>query len=560
MWGKEHLISFLTALAIVASAGAASGQAVNDVFEVEPTPGTVVMSKDDLGGNDDLPFLVRAATITATNPAYGDLTPWGDGFRYTAFRQFWEHGTDSFTYTLSDGTKSVTGIVFLASARFGVFRELEDFETPGEVYLESSSPFAGTVAPEAALRGVYGLRVTTPSGGPSGSHDGLMLSGLYTGEPDSHGQDIVCVRDVDTVESLDGEVLLLAIGELRGAYGVELVLTSSPSLAVSLRMHGADPMNPFGVVVHEQGPFDLSSAASELVVDWWRSGFEPGSHPAGGARLRIDDLVVAEIDDVDNAEADMRMHHLFPIVDGVDAFASILDVDDFEVWAGTIEQSSPAMQPIDLEGFEAGFGTWQSSGFSVQTTGPSALTGAWGLGLTVDHVTDQSVATLAPDNEDRIGVRFLVDTGSLVLADGDTFDLATLSSEDTTLSAGWLSAIQVDNSQGKNRIRAAQVVDGDQFIFTPWVVFSPGLHQIELRWRANTESWHSNGALELWLDGKSIGFLTLFANDDQRVEAVRLGAIGADPTTVGTLAFDNVEIWRPISMDSVPADSPNFEP
>jgi hypothetical protein len=207
--------------------------------------------------------------------------------------------------------------------------------------------------------------------------------------------------------------------------------------------------------------------------------------------------------------------------------------DSFTLWV------QPLIDPLFDDGFESGtLSAWSSAdvnGGFLRATSSAALTGSFGMRVTIDDTTPRVVTDDTPTSEAHYRARFLFDPNSLTMANNDNFSFffGYQGASTSILQA------QLRRSAGAYQVRVAAIDNGGNWVYSPFVTVSDAPHMFELDWLAATAAGANNGALNWWLDeAAQTGILSL-NNDSRRVDQVRLGtAAGIDTGTSGTIFFD----------------------
>jgi|CXWL01.1.fsa_nt_gi hypothetical protein len=251
-----------------------------------------------------------------------------------------------------------------------------------------------------------------------------------------------------------------------------------------------------------------------------------------------------------------------PIGAGV-TFTLRLDAAAAGVYEGdlSIDNSDPDDQPFVLHltghvvddvifdhGFEPDLSAWSNltqSGAGTATACPTgAMVGTLGLCVAVNGVGNAAyVADSTPAGESRYRARFYFDPSALTMLDGSLhylmFGRTATGSEGLTVFD-----VRLQKVAAGFQIRGVAWLNGATgSIATPWVTIA-GRTLVEVDWQAATAG-QSNGSLKLWVNETPTTEAANVANDQMRIEQVRLGAFsGIDAGTVGTHWFDGFKSRR----------------
>ncbi|MEO7841593.1 MAG: hypothetical protein ABIU06_19810, partial [Anaerolineales bacterium] len=199
---------------------------------------------------------------------------------------------------------------------------------------------------------------------------------------------------------------------------------------------------------------------------------------------------------------------------------------------------------ISFDNFDSGnFSAWTGNsidGGDLSPNAAAALVGGLGLQAIVNDANSLYVADDRPNSETRYRARFHFDPNSMVMGNGESFNI--LNGFVGTNTA--VMRVEFAISSNIYVIRGSVLNDSGAWVSTNWFPISDAPHSIEVDWRAKT-SGANNGGLTLWIDGAQQFDLTAVDNDTRRIDRVRLGAVaGIDTGTSGTFFMDAFESRR----------------
>jgi RHS repeat-associated protein len=103
--------------------------------------------------------------------------------------------------------------------------------------------------------------------------------------------------------------------------------------------------------------------------------------------------------------------------------------------------------------------------------------------------------------------------------------------------------------------------DAGGWVDGAWHTLDPGRNAIEIEWLASTALGANNGLMRLWLNGAWFDAVYQVDNDTLALDSVRLGAMGVDAGTSGTLHLEEFESRRLTYIGLLPDPGvPDAEP
>ena len=496
----------------------------SDLIWVHPTESSVFISFEDLASNDSM---VGGQWSVARDAVHGEVRLLSEGFLYTPTSYFWDLETDLFAYRRSMGGRSATATVRLMrwQAQELVFSSGFEGGAPPGSHLDG----AVTFGPSAALVGASGLQVSTLGA------DSALWSSDDLGDTSDDGSSTLLGGGFGQfpfafVGGLNRAAIVLvgvqALGPEEASVRVVLERAQGlPQIRVEVRSE-ADP-----TTFVSSKPLVVERDAAHLSLQWWPDGalVEVDGQTAGIFGVPVFKQVGEQV-----------QIGLAPLDPGLNAGAT-LNFDEVRIY---YEGEEPEVPTILLgEDFEAGSVPLWSTPIG-QGIMPSSLgvqgTNAFGVDLA------QGNSFLTGDvlrGETRLGVRLRVDARSALLARGEELRVLDVGSGNGGLSSvPDVSLLVAEDSSGGAMLAAVNRVH-KTVNSTAWFDLT-GEHTIELQLRASASSLVSTGILRLWIDGEPVAELTLLDNDDQRLNWVRLGALGVDAGSSGVLFLDDFEIWH----------------
>jgi hypothetical protein len=206
--------------------------------------------------------------------------------------------------------------------------------------------------------------------------------------------------------------------------------------------------------------------------------------------------------------------------------------------------SSTGGDVIFADGFESGsLGAWSSAttgGGDLSASSAAARFGSFGMRAVINDNTSLFVTDDAPSAEPRYRARFYFNPNAIAMAGGD--DVFILQSRNAAGAVVVRLNIRLVGSQ--YQLRGGIRRNGGSYTASAWLPIPSGWSSVELDWRAATGTGANNGGLTIWVDGAQRADLTAIDNDTLRVDNTRLGAVGVNTGTRGTILFDAFESRR----------------
>ncbi|MEM1178451.1 MAG: hypothetical protein AAGM22_08910 [Acidobacteriota bacterium] len=281
----------------------------------------------------------------------------------------------------------------------------------------------------------------------------------------------------------------------------------------------------------------------DLKTDPWAAPLAPGLHRVrfelrnGGLRLWIDDRATTELSDPSIFKSTAGLS--FGYLDGIVDRPHTLKIDQLVTYTG----SERAVWQLGLaDDFEVDFSQWAqlSEGAGTVELTRSAqrlrlhLDGTLGWG---SYVRDSELAAAGD-----VSVRFRFDTSSLTMGAGEQLFLLVGYPGDPVANNHLQLRLRPDGQDFEVRLDAKD--DLGAVHATPWHSTPRGDHLLEIRWRAATETGVADGYVRLFVDGAFAGEALGIENPAAVIEALRLGALGVDDGTFGTLEIDDYVSWQ----------------
>ena len=161
---------------------------------------------------------------------------------------------------------------------------------------------------------------------------------------------------------------------------------------------------------------------------------------------------------------------------------------------------------------------------SLSVIEDAAQSGDRGLRVLIDEAKPGYLQDDSPEALKQYRARFYIRVDALEMPAGENISVYVAYST-TDLPVLYLRVKQVADAI---RLGAAARLSSGSYTAVPdrgEVRLDPGWHAIELQWLAAKDFLNANGALNLWVDGRSVTGLTGLSNSTLQVQSVRLGAV-----------------------------------
>ncbi|HPA04331.1 MAG TPA: hypothetical protein PLB67_07830, partial [Candidatus Hydrogenedentes bacterium] len=161
---------------------------------------------------------------------------------------------------------------------------------------------------------------------------------------------------------------------------------------------------------------------------------------------------------------------------------------------------------------------------SLSVIEDAAQSGDRGLRVLIDEAKPGYLQDDSPEALKQYRARFYIRVDALEMPAGENISVCVAYST-TDLPVLYLRVKQVADAI---RLGAAARLSSGSYTAVPdrgEVRLDPGWHAIELQWLAAKDFLNANGALNLWVDGRSVTGLTGLSNSTLQVQSVRLGAV-----------------------------------
>lgn len=142
----------------------------------------------------------------------------------------------------------------------------------------------------------------------------------------------------------------------------------------------------------------------------------------------------------------------------------------------------------------------------------------------------------------KLRIRFYLDPNSITMADGSASDIMALSN---TIGFTYFLNVAFGNNAGSYSIRPRMPNDAGSDVFSNNLNITDEPHCIELLVKRSLSNSSSDGSLEVWIDGISLGVvISGIDNFDKFNQLSRLsfGAWSNDATTTGTIYLDELVV------------------
>lgn len=285
-----------------------------------------------------------------------------------------------------------------------------------------------------------------------------------------------------------------------------------------------------------------------LSADAEDTGGEKGGGGAGGS-IRIEGY------DVTLSSGTVTVDGADQNADGGDGRVAVYyeNTKDLGFTPGYLKNTSTGAVIIDFifsDGFESGDLTeWPTTvidGGDLATSGYADFWGYYGLKAVIDDQTsiyveddDSGNGHLDTGGEPRYRARFYFDPNGVTIGSGEILDIL-VGLDDTTE----VLRVQVQDNSGTYQVRVSVKDDSTTWTDSSWYDITDGWNAIEIDWQAASAAAADDGSMELWIDGTTKQTLSSVDNDTRAVDGVRMGAMGVDAGTSGTVYFDDFEARR----------------
>ena len=217
----------------------------------------------------------------------------------------------------------------------------------------------------------------------------------------------------------------------------------------------------------------------------------------------------------------------------------------------TITGGSPVEDFIFSDGFESGdLSAWSSAVTDLGDLAASTQAkywGAYGLAAQIDDTNELYVQDDSPDGETRYHARFYLDPNGLAM--GLNEELEVFSGQ---AASGAALRVQLMFDGSEYHVRIGAATDAAGWVDGAWHSLDPGRNAIEIEWLASTAAGANNGLMRLWLNGAYFDAVYQVDNDTLALDSVRLGAVGVDAGTSGTLYLEEFESRRLSHIGTLP--------
>ena len=201
---------------------------------------------------------------------------------------------------------------------------------------------------------------------------------------------------------------------------------------------------------------------------------------------------------------------------------------------------------IFADGFESGdlsawtYNTTDIGDLSVTTE--AAGIGNFGLQALIDDTNTIYVKDSSPNSETHYSARFYFDPNSVIIPDGDTFDICIGSND---IGGGFVYRVRVSNLGGLYWMSAEIQDDSSNWISGENIYFIDDWQAVEIEWQAASAPGADDGYLKLWNNDTLVDTVAGIDNDADVLTDAYLGAVNSvDTGTSGAVYFDGFESRR----------------
>lgn len=476
---------------------------------------------NDLGIGELVVLSVGPASLGTTQ-----LTP--DGVVYTPSADFWSIGRDQFTYSVQyaqgGSLPADTATVFLQAQPPCTHLFADDF-TGGLNRWTHQAAVGGSLAVSAEAGIVSGLGLSVE----------VLPAATYVFVQDGATE---AGTDLSVSFWLNETQLELAEGSVHSlmksgqAFGLLLTRAEGKTqITLAARADDGD--------WHHSPWAPLPSGDRHLRTDWLAAS-GPGSSD-GLARLWVDGLLIAELAGLDNDTREagvLNLGALFPIAPDTQGR---LFFDDYRSCQGPESRHAFARDDFEGSDFSAWTGAVQAAGVLSRSPG-AALEGAQGLevDITSSHPAGAFLYDDSLDRETHYWATFRLDSGDLVMAEGDSFLLFGGAGP-----GGWVVSVRLAQIGGQKMMRVIALEDDLGWVGSVIEPLPPGTVDLSLEWWASSGPGKNNGGARLRAGEQGIGSLRNLDNDSLHLTRGSIGAVGGlDAATSGSFAVDSFASWR----------------
>lgn len=226
------------------------------------------------------------------------------------------------------------------------------------------------------------------------------------------------------------------------------------------------------------------------------------------------------------------------------------DLSDSAAMTITVQEGNlepPVVEPpsdaLFADGFESGnLAAWAKAvtrSGALTVTPQAALEGSYGMQITVDSTRSRYVRGYLPDDLPAGWLSFRFAPNGLQMASGDTFNLFQAGSSNRSHALRLKFRFNGTDYQ----LRAQTRADNGRWSSTGWIDIANMPQIIGLVWQqASADA--SNGSLTLTIDGESVATVDGVDNDQRVISQVQWGApSGLDLGTQGTFYLDSFAVF-----------------
>ena len=165
--------------------------------------------------------------------------------------------------------------------------------------------------------------------------------------------------------------------------------------------------------------------------------------------------------------------------------------------------------------------------------------GDYGLKALIDDTTSIYVQDDTPDSDTRYRGRFYLDPNGLTFGASEVLDI--FYGLDSTNE---VFRVQIQDNSGTYQARIGVYTDSAAWTDGTWYDITDGWNAIEIEYQVSSIAGADDGHMTLWLDDTEKETLSSVDNDTYAIDSVRMGAMGVDASTSGSVYFDDFESKR----------------
>jgi YD repeat-containing protein len=265
----------------------------------------------------------------------------------------------------------------------------------------------------------------------------------------------------------------------------------------------------------------------------------------GYTSIWVDDVVVAEVTDIDNDTARIENVELGILTPSSSNFSGAVLFDLFtskRTGHIGIEPSviPPAYGRIFMNSFESGdLSAWSDSetdSGNLSVSSASPIEGSYSLHATADSEDEMYVQDDLPGNESSYHARFYFDPNSISASPGDSLVIF----QGKNANGDAVFQVLIKKISIGYEIKTTSTDDLQQPIESSWSPLTDDLHAIELAWQASSGQGSDDGYSSLLIDNLEVAGTTEVDNDTVQIDSVETGILSPSSDDFsGAIIFDD---------------------